>query len=492
MVEVDVIAKDKRGNPVPGLAEKDFTLFDDGREQKFARFAVEQGTPEKGSVPNDPQPKTRPGQGPTFSNTHAESPAPAVILFDQLNTSMEDQALMKGQLLQALTRVKQGTPIALLALGDGLSVISDFTTSTAALTKAAENWSARRAEGFGPAMSVRQTGRREVDVQVSKLLTRGFRAEVSERVALTMTALNVISQQLGRIQGRKSLLWVTDGLDVTRDSAAVQTAIEKLMDANVAVYTVDARGVLLDPGIGADSDFNDLVMPERDAFENARDDVLADVAQRTGGVFYHNTNWLDDAIAQAIEDRSVVYVLDYYPQHDDWQGRFHKIEVRTSLPGVRLRYRSGYLATPPAPSPRQDQQQTVAAILASPLEFSGIRFSVEIRPDPGRSGSTLVLHVPAEEVRWSPQNEKMVSTLQMWFIQRGASGEDLATKTAKAEFRLPTDQYLIAARQGINLGAALNLQPAAAKVRVLLQDISSGQVGTVDVPIDPISPPAAH
>ncbi len=46
LVEVDVIAKDKHGNPVKDLEAKDFTLLDNGKVQKITRVTVEQGTPD--------------------------------------------------------------------------------------------------------------------------------------------------------------------------------------------------------------------------------------------------------------------------------------------------------------------------------------------------------------------------------------------------------------------------------------------------------------
>jgi hypothetical protein len=41
LVQVDVIAKDKHGNPIPGLEAKDFTLLDDGKPQKISHLSIE-------------------------------------------------------------------------------------------------------------------------------------------------------------------------------------------------------------------------------------------------------------------------------------------------------------------------------------------------------------------------------------------------------------------------------------------------------------------
>lgn len=482
LVQVDVIAKDKHGNPVPGLEAKDFALLDDGKPQKISHLAIERA--ESSTSVEKAAPGSTNHPTPTaFSNSHPENAVPTVILFDVLNTAMEDQPAMKKGLLQSLNGIKEGTPVALLILGEDLTVVSDFTTSTISLTKAAGNGLGLRAEGFGPPITARKTGNPTRDRMILKATSQAFRVEDHERMVRTLAALNLICQQLAGMRGRKSLLWVTGGLSASGQTTEVEDAIDKLNDANVAVYTVDARGVLLDPGLTAETDTNDLTAPVHEERELTRGDVLAVMANSTGGVGYHNTNRLDGAIRQALGDRSVVYVLDYYPQHGEWRGKLHKLEVKTSRPGVRLRYRASYRATLPARPNPQEQEQLLAEVALSPLDFAGIRFTVELKH--GRAADPeFVLHVPAEELQWSADEGKMGASLQVWFLQKSAAGGDLVTTNSHSDFRLLPDAYQAALRDGIAVASDLTLQRSATKVRVLLRDGSSGKIGSVDVPVD--------
>lgn len=124
------------------------------------------------------------------------------------------------------------------------------------------------------------------DRMICKATSQAFRLEDRERTVRTLAALHVICEQLRRMRGRKSLLWVTGGL-ASGATPEVEDAIDKLKDANVAVYTVDARGVLLDPGISAETDTNDLTAPLQEERESGRGDLLAAIANNTGGVSYH-------------------------------------------------------------------------------------------------------------------------------------------------------------------------------------------------------------
>jgi len=78
----------------------------------------------------------------------------------------------------------------------------------------------------------------------------------------------------------------------------------------------------------------------------------------------------------------------------------------------------------------------------------------------------------------------MAGAVQIWFIQRRQSGEDIATTTTKSDMQLPMDAYKAATQEVIRFASSVKLQPAAAKVRVLLRDTNSGRVGTVDVPVN--------
>jgi len=481
LVQVDVIATDKRGNSVSGLEAKDFTLLDDGVPQKVTRISVERGASESDSGSPTPAAGSQHGP-PVYSNTHPENVVPTVILFDALNTALEDQASMEKALVQSLARLKEGTPIALLILGDDLNVVSDFTTSSISLSKTAERGFHLREEGFGPGLNTRKTGNPVADAMIRKVMTKAFHAEERDRMTHTLAALNIICERLGHIRGRKSLLWITGGLSIPEGYLPVEEAIDKLNDTNVAVYTVDVRGVVLGPEDSAAADPNDLIADIKAAHEEIRGDVLSVVAAATGGVSYRNTNRLDVAITQAMADRSLVYVLDYYPNHGNWTGKWHKLRVKTSRSGVRLRYRTSYRATLPEHPNAQEQREMLATIASSPLEYAAIHFNVQVEPG-AAADPRFVMRVPADQMRWSSEEGKMQCEVQVWFIQRRASGEDLRTNTMKTRLRLAPDAYQEAADQ-VSLASDLKLDPLAAKVRVMLLDENAGKVGTVDVPID--------
>ena len=72
--------------------------------------------------------------------------------------------------------------------------------------------------------------------------------------------------------------------------------------------------------------------------------TMDELAQDTGGKACKNSNDLAGCVMTALKDSSSYYEMSFYPQNVNWDGRFHKIVVKTTRPGVKLTYRRGYYA----------------------------------------------------------------------------------------------------------------------------------------------------
>ncbi len=73
-------------------------------------------------------------------------------------------------------------------------------------------------------------------------------------------------------------------------------------------------------------------------------DSLRTLAEETGGYAAVNSNNITTALNRIVRLNSTYYVLGYYPKDARRDGRFHKIEVRTKRPGLRVSARKGYVS----------------------------------------------------------------------------------------------------------------------------------------------------
>jgi VWFA-related protein len=140
IVDVNVIAVDKHGNPVTDLGKEDFVIKESGKERPITLFSLEtldsKPTSEamaSGGFAGD----AKTPRQMTFTN-HVEQTTTGVtiFLFDGLNTKFEDQARAKAQLVKYLREVDAKDRVALFALGRSLVLLHDFTTDTQAMINA--------------------------------------------------------------------------------------------------------------------------------------------------------------------------------------------------------------------------------------------------------------------------------------------------------------------------------------------------------------------
>src|SRR5215470_8390562 len=130
LVVVDVVATDKHG-AVTDLQRDDFTILEDGKEQRVRVFNFQQ--PPVHVAANSPTPVKLPEN--VYSNVPRYSPSSAlnVLLLDALNTNLPNQAYVRGEMIRYLEKMPEGQPVAVYMLGTKLTLLQDFTSDPAVL-----------------------------------------------------------------------------------------------------------------------------------------------------------------------------------------------------------------------------------------------------------------------------------------------------------------------------------------------------------------------
>ena len=233
LVQVNVIVKDKQGNPVTDLTRSDFKLFDQGKEQPISVFSVESN--QTLSPPAQPLPPD------TYSNRleyrDAVPHSATVILLGGLVA----RPYARDQIVKFLSQLRPQDCVALYTLGGHTRVLHDFSSDAAALIRTLEQYIEEAAARMGA-----QRG----GFGQTKLRYPAINPAIDSGCDIC-DALEAIAQHLSRFPGRKSLIWVTGGFYIPTGGpawpsfhAAINRATRALNDANVAVYPVDARGLI--------------------------------------------------------------------------------------------------------------------------------------------------------------------------------------------------------------------------------------------------------
>lgn len=309
-------------------------------------------------------------EGTTSKQEEVSEPL-TILLIDRLNTASRDQANFNQQLIQYLRRDPAlSQPVALLILSDSIRLLQRPTKESKLLIEALQRNVGTRSEGMalGEAFSLTPLEAQDMTPQMLESLDKMNQQlatqAVDDRVSATLNAFTIIAHLIAGNKGRKSIIWLSAafpmsvvGSSQTGANAAKMEQVNALFSQErIAVYPVDVRGVVSAPDQASNSDtlfdtITELGDPSFDeqatrktAIVESSNATMEDLAIRTGGKAFINRNNLGPAIAQSLDDNLNYYTLEYYPSAVKWDGKFHRIKIRVTKHGLKLRYRSGYYA----------------------------------------------------------------------------------------------------------------------------------------------------
>ena len=334
-VVLDVVVTDAGGKPVHGLTRSDFVLSEDGAPQQLQSF-------------HEHLPATAPAPMPKLPPNYFTNYVPAgetnswtVILLDAANNTPIVLAYVRSQLESFLKTLSPGNQIAIFELDTDVHLVQGFTSDPDVLLKAVES---KRAQATVPLIPIHQRGYAPQQFRQDNLID-GLRA---------------MGRYLAGFPGRKNLIWFSGSIprsfwggglgspfpDTEDFISEVADTTDALSLNRVAVYPIDARGLETDPAYSA-AHRGVPTLAEHNAFATSRfydHSDIEDIADRTGGKAFYNTNGLKQAVSEVIETGANYYTLAYTPTNRNWDGKRRTVKIEMARSGLHLEYRHGYFA----------------------------------------------------------------------------------------------------------------------------------------------------
>ena len=218
LVQVSVIVTDKKGEPVSGLRKQDFAVLDEGKTQEIAFFSAEAPVAAGVAAPKLP--------ANAFTNRFDlkghDPGAITVVLFDSLNTSVQDQGWVRNQVIKFLKGVQPQDHVAVYGLTHELLILHEFTQDASALVEAANRFKPKESALYDasnpgdfnlPAMG--DPGWTKFQAAMSQSDPQTTLDVTNRRGALTANALEAIADHMATIPGRKNLVWVSGSIPFT-------------------------------------------------------------------------------------------------------------------------------------------------------------------------------------------------------------------------------------------------------------------------------------
>jgi VWFA-related protein len=547
LVVVDVVARDGKGVPITDLKQEDFTVLEDGKEQKLRIFSFQH--PEDSVATAPPQAPVN-GMNVVDNLPHFQpGRALNVMLLDALNTSRLNQLSMRQAMIKFLDTLPANEPIAVYLLSDRIHLLQDFTTDPAVLKNVVRSFrgntspllAAVSADGspIAPVLpGVAQSLPPQMANQIKAFQDQMTIDTTDQRVQITLAALNSLSRTLSGYPGRKNLIWLSETFpfDVMLANVAGRASLNSrnyspeiartgnmLSDSQVAIYPLDARG-LAGSGIfnvannsdqyGSSAASSMLGRGMGGQMDRESDDRMAarstmnDLADRTGGRAFYNRNDLDGAVRDSITDGSTYYTLGYYPENKDWNGGFRNIQIKLKRSGVKLRYRIGYFAVDTAAfaklnPKRQDEEFDDALSLNIPIS-TALPFQALVMPPSAKTQNKMIVNyrVDPHALSFEASNDGLQAVNMECAVRvfpKKNPDKPVKTEAQKMGGALNADAYAKIMKGFFPCRDALELQPGDYLLRLGVRDNVTGLIGTANasltIPEDsssanPSAPPA--
>jgi hypothetical protein len=258
-----------------------------------------------------------------------------------------------------------------------------------------------------------------------------------------------------------------------------------LNNANLAVYPVDARGIIGADLTGAGMRF------EGPAGHGDAPSLLtmSAIASMTGGKAYFNNNDIEGCIQEAMNDASVTYKLAYAPQGITWNGRYRKIKVEVGVPGAKVRAREGYFATP-LPNPNERVRSAILGGTAmSPLEATAIELTTRVMAtDVSTRKIAVVTLMDLRQIFFKSADGKRIAKIDAALAQVDDRNAIVGVESQAMSLELAPEVYQRLLAQGGTYSKEVTVDPKAVSLRIVIRDADTGNIGSVNIPLEKYFP----
>lgn len=517
-VEVDATVTDAKGNPVTGLTQADFEVFEDGKPQAITTFSAV-------NIPvlRDDRPvvTAEPIERDVQTNERADGRLYLIVL-DNWHTEPLN-ALRVKQSARAFIEQRMGTnDVAAVVHTNGRSNWGqDFTSNRRLLVASIDRFigekvpsaTLERLDAFTagrPAMAmgnpVRSTDRRMADP---------LEMERGDRARRTLRSLQNLSTYMAGIHGRrKAIIFISEGLsydlsdpwatvDASIIADSVRDAIGAATRANVSIFAVDPRGLGTGTELGIEmggvpgsnatdiggQSINTTNMGLSSLMTEARlgQFSLQTIAEETGGFAAINRNDFKDVFDRIVRETSVYYLLGYQPPSTKRDGKFHRITVKVKRPGLQVRSRKGYAAPrgkAPAekPLPANASSPAMREAMNSPVPVAGLPmrvFAGAFKGTAPNASVAIAVEVQAKDFKYTDKGGLASNVLEVSFTPIDAGGNIKPGKKSRATLSFKPEVLAAANAFGVRVLSAVDMPPGRYQIRIAASEEGGGQTGSV-------------
>jgi len=521
LVSVPVVVRDRAGHTVGNLRQEDFQLFDKGKLQTITKFTIEKT---EVAAPAGPR-----GPDAAAAGTTATTPTPAssqpvifperyvAFLFDDVRLAIDDLARARTAAIRMVNEsLDPETRAAIFTTSRRVTL--DFTGDRVKLAQALDQIkpfpTITGAQLDCPSISYYQAVRivagdpeALLSGQIDYLVKcdppapndpLGFVLELAKPIVKAMANralglggqavrddMNLLKELVRRLTpmpGSRAIILVSPGFFLPDDRRHDEEAevMDRAIRANVVISSLDTRPIMAIAPLG-NADVPVLLSTiehVRQEFERKRayadEGVMQELADGTGGTFFHNDNDLKAGLDRLAARPEIIYVLGFSPQNLKPDGSYHSLKVTVrNVSSPTLQARRGYWAPNHAIDAAEAANEELKEDVFSREEIRGIPVDLHtefFKSSEDKAELTVTALLNPDNLRFQKAAERNNDTVTVVTGVFDENGNYVAGMQRVVQLHL-RDQTLTALRNdGISVEEKFTVPPGRYLVRLVVQD----------------------
>ncbi|HLW79716.1 MAG TPA: VWA domain-containing protein [Terriglobia bacterium] len=526
VVIVRVAVRDSNGRAVTGLGKDDFKISDNRKPQEVSGFSVEaaraavasrQPPASDAAAGAVPAPKvsgesTAPGEPLTFS----------AFYFDDLNTAFASVVRSRdaaGKFIDSapaterfaiftssgaqdfdFTADRQKLRAVLLKLHSNPRLqtradcpeITDYLASQIVNQEDPDAYRIVRDEAINEC----HEDPRSVTDAILRMQAQAVYSNYVIQARANLANLDGVIGRVALMPGERRIVLVSDGFMPLEMRDRVERVIDHALRERVIISALDAKGlaVMLREGDASRSympggDLAALSQTYDASRESAATAPLAEIADGTGGQFFHNNNDLLAGFRKILAPPEVSYVLTFSPSKLKNDGAFHTLKVSlVNGHGMTVEARKGYFAPKTQVTPEEQAKDQIRQAAFSRETIQDLPLSVQTHvTQTGTQGEKIDVdaNLDVRSLPFRTEGDRSLDDVTFTVALFDQDGKLVTASQGNRALALKSGTLAKLQKSGLDFAAHVTVKPGTYTVRVVVRETQGGEIAALSRTVEP-------